>query len=345
MHTFLLLIIFLIIMPLKATLNLQSEDRVRLLNIFKRGNNWRERERSQTLILLDDGLTMREVAANVGIHIRTVGSTRIDWLKRKFDSLRDALRCGAPRRILPDELKKLQEAATKEPLTATTLLAKHIEGGGEPVHVNTVKDAMKRSDFVWKRTRSSLKKKRDEDKFKAKQIEIGQLREQAKRGERVLAYCDEAGFSCIHPNRSAWTPVGKQHLIPAIRGKRLNVLAAMLSTGELFSVNYKEPTTAVIFMDFVNKLTEHVGEKLTIIIDNASIHKAKAMEPMVESLKKSGVDFFYLPEYSPELNRIETLWHMMKYVWMEVKCRDHKTLKADIEEILNNFGTKYKLAF
>ena len=83
----------------------------------------------------------------------------MDWLKRNFDSLKDALRCGAPRKILPDELKMLQEAATKEPLTATALLAKHIESGGEPVHVNTVKDAMKRADFVWKRTRSSLKKK------------------------------------------------------------------------------------------------------------------------------------------------------------------------------------------
>ena len=123
------------------------------------------------------------------------------------------------------------------------------------------------------------------------------------------------------------------------------MLAAMLSTGELFSVTYSKPTTAVIFMDFVNKLKEHVGEKLTIIIDNASIHKAKAMEPMVELLEKSSVTFCYLSTYSPELNRIETLWHMMKYVWMQVKCRDHKTLKADIMEILDNFGSKYKLAF
>ena len=146
-------------MARKVTLNLLSEDRIRLQNIVKRGNNWRERERSNTLILLDDGLSMSEVAKAVGIHVRTVGLTRMDWLKRNFDSLKDALRCGAPRKILPDELKMLQEAATKEPLTATALLAKHIESGGEPVHVNTVKDAMKRADFVWKRTRSSLKKK------------------------------------------------------------------------------------------------------------------------------------------------------------------------------------------
>ena len=75
-------------------------------------------------------------------------------------------------------------------------------------------------------------KKRDEAAFRAAQVEIVGLRAQAAAGEMVLAYCDEAGFSQVHPNRSAWTPKGARHLIPAIRGKRLNVLAAMLSTGE-----------------------------------------------------------------------------------------------------------------
>ena len=43
----------------------------------------------------------------------------------------------------------------------------------------------------------------------------------------MLAYLDEAGFSQVHPNRSACTPTGERHLIEAKRGKRLNVLAAM----------------------------------------------------------------------------------------------------------------------
>jgi len=332
-------------MPRKVTLTLISKDRSLLNNIVARGSNWRERNRSNTLILLDDGLSMREVAVAVGIHIRTVGLTRMDWLKRGFDSLTDNFRSGAPKKISPDELKKLQEAATLEPLTATALLAKHIEGGGKAVHVNTVKDAMKRAEFVWKRTRSSLKKKRDEEDFRAKQIEIAVLREQAARGEFVLAYCDEAGFSCVHPNRSAWTPKGERHLIPAIRGQRLNVLAAMLSTGGLFSATYSQSTTSEIFMGFVGLLQEHVGNKLKIIIDSASIHKAKAMKPIVEILEKKGVTFYFLPPYSPELNRIEKLWHSMKYTWMSVKSRNIAMLKADVDEILDNFGSKYNLSF
>ena len=98
-------------------------------------------------------------------------------------------------------------------------------------------------------------------------------------------------------------------------------------------------------MGFVGLLKEHVGGKITIILDNASIHKAKAMKPIVELLEKTGVTFLFLSPHSPELNRIEVLWRMMKYTWMKVKARDSKTLRADIEEILDNFGSKYKLSF
>ena len=188
-------------------------------------------------------------------------------------------------------------------------------------------------------------KKRDEAAFRAAQVEISGLRAQAAAGEMVLAYCDEVGFSQVHPNRSAWTPKGERHLIPAIRGKRLNVLAAMLSTGELFSAKIWQSTTAEIFAGFIGLLKEHVGKKITVIIDNASVHKAKATKPMMDLLKKQGVTLYFLPPYSPELNRIEKLWHLMKYTWMSVKSRNSKTLEADVDEILDNFGSKYKFSF
>jgi transposase len=177
------------------------------------------------------------------------------------------------------------------------------------------------------------------------QLEVASLREQAAKGEIVLAYCDEAGFSAIHPNRSAWTEKGERHLIDAKRGKRLNVMAAMLSTGELFSVKYWKTTTAEIFTGFVGLLKEYVGKKITIIIDNASIHKAKVMQPLMKILEAEGVTLHFLTPYSPELNRIEKLWHLMKYSWMSVKCRDSEMLEADVGEILDNFGEKYKLSF
>lgn len=145
-------------MAKKATLTLLPNERLRLQNIIDRGTNWRERERAKTLILFDDGQSMKVIAETVGIDIRTVGLTRMDWLKRGFESLVDAPRTGAPKKITPEQLEKLLDAAEKEPLTAKALLAKHVDAGGTVVHVNTLTKALKRAQFVWKRTRASLKK-------------------------------------------------------------------------------------------------------------------------------------------------------------------------------------------
>jgi transposase len=142
----------------RVTLTLSDKDRSNLQNIVDRGSDWRERERSQTLILLDDGLSMLEVSEIVQIDIRTVGLTRMDWLRRGFESLVDAPRSGAPKKITTEQLEKIVEAAKDEPLTAKALLAKHIATGGTSVHVNTITKALKKAQFVWKRTRSSLKK-------------------------------------------------------------------------------------------------------------------------------------------------------------------------------------------
>lgn len=62
-------------------------------------------------------------------------------------------------------------------------------------------------------------------------------------------------------------------------------------------------------------------------------------------LEKQGVTFYFLPPYSPELNRIERLWQMMKYTWMSVKCRNAEELEADVDEILENYGAKYIFKF
>jgi hypothetical protein len=124
---------------------------------------------------------------------------------------------------------------------------------------------------------------------------------------------DEAGFVQTQPNRSAWTETGEVHLITAARGKRLNVMAALISTGELFTAKFWETTTAALFGGFLGLLLESVGRPLTVILDNASIHKAKEIQPLLALLKEKGLTLYFLPPYSPELNRVEKLWHKMKY--------------------------------
>lgn len=58
-----------------------------------------------------------------------------------------------------EEIQKVVAIAASEPLTAKALLARHVEAGGVPVHLNTLTAVLRAGNLVWKRTRHSLKKK------------------------------------------------------------------------------------------------------------------------------------------------------------------------------------------
>jgi hypothetical protein len=122
-------------------------------------------------------------------------------------------------------------------------------------------------------------------------VELQQLRAQAAAGDIELAYVDEAGFAQVHPNRDAWTPVGEQHLVEGQRGSRLNVLGALLSSGKTFLATLWQTVTAELFAGFLGLLRQHTGSArpLVVVVDNASIHTAKAIAPYLWYLARQGV--------------------------------------------------------
>ena len=134
------------------------EELKKLTIIAERDPNWRKRERAKTLLTLHQTKSASEVASIIGIHEKTVGLTKRDWLTRGYESLVDRPRCGAPSKISGEQLQKIVEKANSEPNSAKNLLAFHLENGGEKVHPTTLMNALKSVGFIWKRTRHSLKK-------------------------------------------------------------------------------------------------------------------------------------------------------------------------------------------
>ena len=327
------------------TLTLSAEERRRLAWIDERSSDWRERRRARTVLLLDRGRSLGAVVAQQRIHRQTVACHRDAWLARSFQGLRDLPRSGAPRKLSETHKQVRCAWAKEDACTAPQLKIRLSDEQGVQGPVWLVQRALKEKKYDWKRTRHSLRKKRDEAKFREAQVAIAELVEKSKRGEIKLAYVDESGFAHAQPNRNAWTEKGEVHLITAERGKRLNVLAAWISTGALFSAMFWETTTAAAFAGFLGLLLKSVGGPLTVILDNASIHKAKAIQPVLALLKQQGLTLIFLPPYSPELNRIELLWHKMKHEWMTFKARTSEMLEADVGKILDGFGSDCRMTF
>ena len=63
-----------------------------------------------------------------------------------------------------------------------------------------------------------------------------------------------------------------------------------------------------------------------VVLDNYSVHRSAVVTAALADLERVGVGFYYLPPYSPELNRIEDLWRHVKYE--ELPVRSYRTLEA-----------------
>lgn len=150
-------------------------------------------------------------------------------------------------------------------------------------------------------------KKQYDSCFRDAEVELQVLKLQAQREEIKLPYVDESGFTQAQPNCSAWNEKGEQHMIEAKRGKRLNVLGALLSPGRLFAARLWDATTALKFAGFLGLLLEQISKTLVVVLDNASVHNAKLIQPLLDVLKLRGLHLNFLPPCSSELNRIEKL--------------------------------------
>jgi hypothetical protein len=177
------------------------------------------------------------------------------------------------------------------------------------------------------------------------QDDINEFIRQAEKGEIELAYVDEAGFAAQPPNRYAWTKKKQTHAVTAERKQRLNVIGALFSSGGLAFAKLWKSVTGLHIFAFLMMIVESVSKPLVVILDNASIHTAKKLKPYWELLEEKGVRFYFLPPYSPELNRIEILWRKMKYDWLPFQSFSPNELEQSIDNIGMEFGSKYMLTF
>ncbi len=116
------------------------------------------------------------------------------------------------------------------------------------------------------------------------------------------------------------------------RQGRVNMIAA-LCNGELFAPFTVEGACNrnVFELWLSNCLIPNLKPGQILIIDNASFHKGGRIEQMV---KEAGCEVWYLPPYSPDLNKIERCWSWLKSR-IRHQLKDFDTLREAIENVLH----------
>lgn len=82
-----------------------------------------------------------------------------------------------------------------------------------------------------------------------------------------------------------------------------------------------------------------------VVLDNANIHHGEAMEQKRRQWQRCALYLYYLPPYSPELNRIEILWKQAKYFWRKFVRITAGALVDEVNSLMANYETEFTINF
>jgi transposase len=115
-------------------------------------------------------------------------------------------------------------------------------------------------------------------------------------------------------------------------GRRVNVLATLTVDGSapaLHWVGYAGTWRGEHLVRLCEQLLDAhgpVGLPIVVVLDNASIHRARVVRDALPAFAARGLTLFYLPPYSPELNAIERVFRAIKHTHLPE--RRYTTLDA-----------------
>ncbi|MDR1115051.1 MAG: transposase [Tannerella sp.] len=96
----------------------------------------------------------------------------------------------------------------------------------------------------------------------------------------------------------------------------------------------------------MERFSFQVDKKTFIVLDNARIHKSKAVRERILYRQKRGLFIFYLPPCSPYLNIAETLWRKLKKEWLNPEDYINRDeLFYATNRCLNNLGDRMVINF
>jgi len=99
-------------------------------------------------------------------------------------------------------------------------------------------------------------------------------------------------------------------------------------------------------LEYLEQWSFEIRKTTFVVLDNAKIHKAKAIKERIPYWQERRLYIFYLPPYCPHFNIAETLWRKLKKEWIDPEDDLEKDkLFYAINRCLANVGINLKINF
>ncbi len=355
-------------MPVKNFLT--QEQRENLQNALKENEDSHFRQRVLMLLLMNDGKTYAEIADFLGCSYRNVAYWCCHGDPDDLESLKDKRKKGKKRKATEKYIELLMETIEKEPEEygyefgrwTACRLSEHLEKATViKLSSEQVRRILKEKKYVYHWAKYSLEDKQNKNKREAfKEKLSGYIQASEKEPNKIQVwFWDESGFSMRVIRRKSWRKKGQKKKITGQRRKgRVNVMGGLRYSDKKRICYFIEKGESETFYKKITSLNEAVknewvnqgnqesdfqdyGPRVIVILDNASFHKKKEIIEKMES-EMPNIILEYLPEYSPDYNLIELVWHSTKEYVAHRLFKSVQELEKTLDKLLNQGELKIK---
>lgn len=307
------------------------------------------RPRAIGLLALADGRHVPDIALFLRVSQQTVYQWFHDWNRAGVMGILGGHAGGRPL-VMSDAMIDTAVAAACARQMRLAEIAQCIRDAhpnAPEFSLDALSRALKSRRISYQRTRLSLKEKRPEAFDHAKKV-LSRFQQAANQGIARLIFVDESGFASTPNVQRAWAPHRQPHTTIAVgHSKRVSVIGALDAVSNHLDFDTVQTTVTrervVAFLDRISQ--ESDGRPMFVVLDNAAIHHHIDPDILHGWLVEHKMILWYLPAYSPELNRIEIVWKQAKYCWRRFTTWAANTLETKVRALFEGYGNKFQINF
>jgi transposase len=156
------------------------------------------------------------------------------------------------------------------------------------------------------------------------------IREQGLLDPAHLVFIDETAVTTNMVRPSGWSARGELLVgdVPMGHWETLTFIAGFRQSGIVAPMLIKGAMNGEAFLAYIEQcLVPTLRRRDIVVLDNVSFHKVAGVE---EAIQACGAELRYLPQYSPELNPIELVFHPLKALLRKAAERTVEALERSV---------------
>jgi transposase len=175
---------------------------------------------------------------------------------------------------------------------------------------------------------------------------LTELESLSGQGLIKLFYADESHICSQGYVPYGWQFPGEEVFVNSQKGYRLNTFGLISRENECIWSATTDSINAGFILEKLDSWSFCIDQPTYVVLDNASVHRAKIIEERIQVWQRRGLYLFFLPPYSPHLNIAETMWRHLKGGWLRAEDYfDNQSLAYALNRCMANIGNKLIINF